>query len=252
MKHIAFIANNREVSSQNVKKHAESLKKFGRNLVPLLYVEATEVGDYQLYDADNGKLVDKAEYPDYWVVLDGQHRYKAARRLEKKEEFDMNNLKWQEVELGDNSFIDVLTEVNTVSYKWKGGDFIHGLILQDPENELYKFAYDLIQQGVSGKTVGKYLTFRDNVKWADPKTYKDANLPRAKKIWAVAKTFGTKTAKESIIIDYIIEKGSWEADLPKIAALTEKQKDILENVNKNDRKDTFLDMIGQYLTRGVP
>ena len=115
MKKIAFIENNRKVSPQNVKRHAESLKKFGRNLVPLLYVEATEVGDYQLYDADSSKLVDKADYPDYWVVLDGQHRYKAARRLEKKEEFDMNNLKWQEVELGDNSFIEVLAEVNNVS-----------------------------------------------------------------------------------------------------------------------------------------
>lgn len=111
--------------------------------------------------------------------------------------------------------------------------------LKDSQNVLYIKA-----RKIFGKTVGKYLTFRDNVKWADPKTYKDANLPRAKKIWAVAKTFGAKTAKESVIIDYIIEKGSWEADLPKIAALTEKQKDILENVNKNDRKDTFLDMIG--------
>ena len=80
-KKISFVEGNRAISKNNVKKHIESLKKFGKNLVPMLYVEATEVEGHTLYDAETGEEVAPESYPDYWVVLDGQNRYKAALEL---------------------------------------------------------------------------------------------------------------------------------------------------------------------------
>ena len=44
-KKIAFVDGNRAINENNVEKHVESLKEFGKNLVPLLYVDAAEVGN---------------------------------------------------------------------------------------------------------------------------------------------------------------------------------------------------------------
>lgn len=241
----SFIGNNREINPNIVKKHVASLKKIGRNLVSLQYVEAKDAEGYQLYDADNGKLVDKADYNDYWVVLDGQHRYKAARLLEKDGKFNMNNLRWEKVELGGFSLAEVLTEINSVSFKWNGSDYIHGFILQDPGNELVQFANTLNKKGVSGKTIGKYLTFRANVKWADPKTYSEANLDRARRIWKVVETFPDNIAKSSIIIDAIIEWHNWERDLGRIADITDQQKETLKVTRAGELKGAFLSMVGE-------
>ena len=37
-KKIAFVDGNRAINENNVEKHVESLKEFGKNLVPLLYL----------------------------------------------------------------------------------------------------------------------------------------------------------------------------------------------------------------------
>ena len=85
-KKIAFVDGNRAINKNNVKKHVESFKKFGKNLVPMLYVEATEIKGHTLYDADTGEVVAPEDYKNYWAVLDGQNRYKAAVELAASED----------------------------------------------------------------------------------------------------------------------------------------------------------------------
>jgi hypothetical protein len=85
-KKIAFVDGNRAINENNVEKHVESLKEFGKNLVPLLYVDATEVGNRKIYDAITDEEVKPEQYGDYDVVLDGQHRYKAGLRLADSDE----------------------------------------------------------------------------------------------------------------------------------------------------------------------
>lgn len=244
MKMISFVDGNRAINKNNVKKHVESLKKFGKNLVPMLYVEATEVKGRTLYDAETGKVVAPEDYPNYWVVLDGQHRYKAAVELAASKDangFTLDALKWEKVEMKDGlEFEDYLIEVNTRTQPWKGADYICGCVLQHPENEAVQFAHTLVGQGVSGKTVAKYLFFKE-IKWSD--AVKDASLlakadvDRAKTIWDVVKKFPLIMRKSPIIIDLIISNGNWQEDLRKIDALTEVQKVSFDTLKQGQLKD---------------
>lgn len=252
-KNIAFVDGNRAINKNNVKKHVESFKKFGKNLVPLLYVEATEVEGHTLYDAETGEVVAPEDYKDYWVILDGQHRYKAAVELAASEDangFTLDALKWEKVEMKDGlEFEDYLIEVNTRTQPWKGADYICGCVLQHPENEAVQFAQELINEGVSGKTVAKYLFFRE-IKWSD--AMKDASLlakadvDRAKTIWEVVKKFPLIMKKSPIIIDLIISNGNWQEDLRKIDALTEEQKVSFETLKQGQLKDKLDQLLASF------
>lgn len=252
-KKIAFVDGNRAINKNNVKKHVESFKKFGKNLVPLLYVEATDVVGHTLYDAESGDEVAQNDYPNYWVVLDGQHRYKAAVELAASEDangFTLEALKWDKVEMKDGlTFDDYLIEVNTRTQPWKGADYICGCVLQHPENEAVQFAQELIKEGVSGKTVAKYLFFKE-IKWSD--AVKDASLlakadvDRAKTIWDVVKKFPYLMRKSPIIIDLIISNGNWQEDLRKIDALTEEQKVSFETLKQGQLKDKLDQLMASF------
>ena len=191
-KKVAFVDGNRAINENNVEKHYESLKEFGRNLVPLLYVDAVDVGNRKIYDAVTDIEVKPEDYKDYIVDLDGQHRWKAALRLADSDEangFTLDNIKWDKVELNGKSFEDILIEVNTRTQPWKGADYINGCILHDPDNEVFRFAKELTDLGISAKTVNKYLFFDDRMSWAnvmaDSSKMKDADMFRAKEIWNV-------------------------------------------------------------------
>lgn len=249
MKKIAFIDGNRAINKNNVKKHVESLKKFGKNLVPLLYVEATDVVGHTLYDADSGDVVAPENYKDYWVVLDGQHRYKAAVELAANEDangFTLDALKWHKVELGESTLEDVLIEVNSRTQPWKGADYIYGGVLLNPDDEAFQFAYKLVKLGVPGKTITKYLFFNDKFKWADAVVNVDAmtgaNVQRAKTIWNVVRKFPQRIQKGSLIIDYIIDKGGknhWQEELAKVDAFTPEQKDSFNEGKAGEVKSKF-------------
>lgn len=246
-KKIAFVDGNRAINENNVEKHVESLKEFGKNLVPLLYVDATEVGNRKIYDAITDEEVKPEQYGDYNVVLDGQHRYKAGLRLVDSDEangFTLDNLKWEKVDLNGKSFEDILIEVNTRTQPWKGADYINGCILHEPDNEVFRFAKELTDLGISAKTVNKYLFFDDKMSWAsvmsDSSKMKEADLVRAKEIWGVVKKFPERIRKRSTIIDYIKDTGGksyWRVELEKIKSLTDRQKKSFESTPVNKLKE---------------
>ena len=105
VKKVAFVDGNRAINENNVKKHMTSLEKFGRNLVRLLYVDANDVEGYDIHDAATDEIVEKNNYSEYIVVLDGQHRFKAAMRLaaDETKNFTLDNLRWDKVELDGHS-----------------------------------------------------------------------------------------------------------------------------------------------------
>ena len=253
MKKVAFVDGNRAINPNNVAKHVESLKEFGKNLVPLLYVDALEIQDRNLYDAITNEQVRQEDYASYIVVLDGQHRFAAAWELANGDEadgFTLDALKWEKVELNGRSFEDILIEVNTRTQPWKGADYINGCILHDPNNEVLRFAKELTDKGISAKTVNKYLFFNDRMSWAavmsDSSKMKEANLDRAKAIWDEVIKFPHKIRTRSVIIDYIIDKGGanhWQEELDKVKKLTSRQRNSLETVKVAELKKKFESMI---------
>ena len=253
VKKVAFVDGNRAINENNVKKHMASLEKFGRNLVRLLYVDANDVEGYDIHDADTDKMVKKENYGDYIVVLDGQHRFKAAMRLaaDKTKKFTLDNLRWDKVDLDGHSFQDVLIEVNTRTQPWKGSDYISGCVLNNPQNEIALFAKEVTENGASAKTVNKYIFFEDKFSWAaamkDEEALKKADLLRAKEIWKVVKTFPMSIIKKSLIIDRIKEKGGkgyWKQELEKVIKLTAEQKKKLGDIKVvSTQKETFDQMV---------
>lgn len=253
MKKVAFVDGNRAINQNNVAKHVESLKEFGKNLVPLLYVDAVEVSNRKIFDAVTDEQVTQELYNGYIVLLDGQHRFKAALRLAESDEangFTLDSLKWEKVDLNGKSFEDILIEVNTRTQPWKGADYINGCILHEPNNEVFRFAKELTDLGISAKTVNKYLFFDERMSWAnvmsDSSKMKDADIGRAKEIWNVAKKFPERIRRRSTIIDYVIDNGGkahWQIELEKIKALTDRQRKSFEStpVSKlNEKLATML------------
>lgn len=253
VKKVAFVDGNRAINENNVKKHMVSLEKFGKNLVRLLYVDANDVEGYEIHDAATDEIVKKENYGDYIVILDGQHRFKAAMKLaaDESKEFTLNNLRWDKVELDGHSFQDVLIEVNTRTQPWKGSDYISGCVLNNPQNEIALFAKEVTGKGASAKTVNKYIFFEDKFSWSeamkDVKLLEKADLSRAQRIWDVVKTYPDSIIKKSLIIDHIKDgagKKYWEQELTKVANLSDEQKQSLESIKgATSQKEAFEEMI---------
>lgn len=253
VKRVAFVDGNRAINQNNVKKHMLSLEKFGKNLVRLLYVDANDVEGYNIYDAATDVIVEKENYGEYIVILDGQHRFKAAMKLAANEskKFTIENLRWDKVELDGHSFQDILIEVNTRTQPWKGSDYISGCVLNNPKNEIALFAKEITEKGASAKTVNKYIFFEDKFKWAeamkDVKLLEKADLPRAQRIWDVVKTYPDGIIKKSLIIDHIKDDGGkkyWEQELKKVSNLSDEQKKSLDSIkNATQQKEAFERMV---------
>ena len=253
VKKVAFVDGNRAINENNVKKHIKSLKEFGCNLVPMLYVDAVDVKGYRIYDAETDELIEPEAYGSYVVVLDGQHRYKAAMRLatEETEEFSLDNLRWEKVELNGHSFQDVLIEVNTRTQPWKGSDYISGCLLNAPDNEVALFAKSLTDLRISSKTANKYIFFNERFSWSaamkDATILNKADLNRAKSIWEVVKTFPDKIKRRSVIIDYIIEAGGtnhWQEEIERIKAISDEDKKSLEKEKVKNLAIAFRRILG--------
>lgn len=232
---VAFLEGNRKLNPNNVKALKESLKKFGSNLNALTYIKAEDLKGRKIIDVEIGEEVPEGSRGGYIVVLDGQHRYKAALELSKSGEFNLDNLKWSEVDVPEGKTIeDVLIEINTVGQKWKGTDYITGYCLRNPDEPVGKFAKELADEGLSGKTINKYLFFIDKFNWATESNLvtDKANLERAKDIWHVVSTFPDKVKKQSYIIDVIISEGSWKETLERVKAISDNDKQRLGKIKK--------------------
>lgn len=243
---VAFLEGNRNINPNNVKKMEVSLKEFGKNLMPMVYVKADDdrLNGRKLKDAIDNTDVAEEDRANYIVVLDGQHRFTAAVKMEKEEGFDTSKLVWEELKLDENKTIEeALIEINSVGQMWKGTDYISGLALRKPEYEIVQFAKELSDFGVKAKTINKYLLFEDKFSWAKPDEdviKKKADLNRAKKIWAVVKQFPDKVNKESIIIDYIMKAGGikhWEDDLNAVANVRQELDTKLRNLKVKAAKE---------------
>lgn len=255
---VAFLEGNRDIIPSNVKKMEESLKEFGKNLMPMVYVKADDarLNGRKLKDAIDNTDVAEGDRASYIVVLDGQHRFKAAVNMAAEEEeggFDTSKLVWEELKLEGNKTIeDALIEINSIGQMWKGKDYIGGLALRQPENEIVQFAKELTDFGVSAKTINKYFFLDEKFKWSKPD--KDAlekvDLARAKKIWDVVKQFPDKVNKEPIIIDYIMKAGGtkhWEDELKNVAKVGEDLDTKLRKLKVNEARQLLKNTLADLL-----
>lgn len=129
-KMIAFIKGNRSVNSKNISKKKESFEKFGMNLVPLMYVEgqkAVNDGCTLVHPITKEDIPDE-EASKYVAIVEGQHRYTAAKETDLDEEM----LFLYECYSNKNTK-EILSETNTITDPWSGADYANGAALFNPQ-----------------------------------------------------------------------------------------------------------------------
>lgn len=162
-KEIAFIKGNRDIAKGNVNSKVKSLLECRMNLVPMMVVEGKKAVDdgCSLVSPDGADITnDDAE--KCLVIVDGQHRYKAAMKLLEEEKDN------DEKTITDDSirfFLDysgrdtkeLLAVTNIESVKWKAEDYAKGAVLYKPDDKVAKFANEYLAQGVKISTISIYL-----------------------------------------------------------------------------------------------
>ena len=153
-KEIAFIKGNRDIAKGNVNSKVKSLSECRMNLVPMMVVEGKKAVDdgCSLVSPDGADITnDDAE--KCLVIVDGQHRYKAAMKLLEEEKDN------DEKTITDDSirfFLDysgrdtkeLLAVTNIESAKWKAKDYAKGAVLYNPDDKVAKFANEYLEKGI--------------------------------------------------------------------------------------------------------
>lgn len=216
-KMIAFIKGNRSVNPKNISKKKESLEKFGMNLVPLMYVEGQKaVNDgCTLVHPITKNAIPNEEASKYVAIIEGQHRYTAAKETDLNEEM----LFLYEC-YSDKDTNEILAETNTVTDPWSGADYANGAALFNPQNELAKFTKELADLGYPTTTIGYIACFAPGklgktaysklIAGKEIKT--DYNLERAKYFLDAARTkfkdtFIAKRYLITVVADLSTEHG---------------------------------------------
>lgn len=208
---VAFVAGNRSINDKNIKSKKESLEKFNCNLQPLMYVKAEKAikDGCTIVDAITEDVIDEAKADSYIVILDGQHRFRAA--MENKE-FPLDNLYLYE-SYCDADTRDLLASSNIDTLPWNAHDFIHGAALAKSD-EILNYIKELSDLGYSFTTIGEIMCFRSGVltksvyskiMQKEDVDLSEVNIERAKLFLKVARTkFGDTFIGKKYLIRPII------------------------------------------------
>lgn len=161
-KEIAFIKGNRELANNNISSKVKSLSECGTNLVPIMVVGGKKAVDdgCSLVLPDGKDIADDVE--KYLVIVDGQHRYKAAMNLmEEEKDNDKKTITDDSIrfflDYSGRDTKELLAVTNIESAKWKAKDYAKGAVLYNPDDKVAKFANEYLEKGISISTISIYL-----------------------------------------------------------------------------------------------
>ena len=161
-KRLAKVAFNRNTDDQQVKKLQADFNDLDVCHTPLMMMDGDFVvaHGYEICDWETGDTVTEEQAKNYLVIIDGQHRVRAAQGLEGWQDFNklyffINN---SEVELAK-----LLASINNVSKKWAFGDYARAAVATNPDSEVVKFIDECVQDGFNGSVIGMIL-FQDTGK----------------------------------------------------------------------------------------
>lgn len=161
-KEIAFIKGNRELANNNISSKVKSLSECGTNLVPIMVVGGKKAVDDGccLVLPDGKDIADDVE--KYLVIVDGQHRYKAAMNLmEEEKDNDKKTITDDSIrfflDYSGRDTKELLAVTNIESVKWKAKDYAKGAVLYNPDDKVAKFANEYLEKGISISTISIYL-----------------------------------------------------------------------------------------------
>ena len=109
---------------------------------------------------DGKDIADDVE--KYLVIVDGQHRYKAAMNLmEEEKDNDKKTITDDSIrfflDYSGRDTKELLAVTNIESAKWKAKDYAKGAVLYNPDDKVAKFANEYLEKGISISTISIYL-----------------------------------------------------------------------------------------------
>lgn len=258
-KKVAFVANNRNLSITNLKSICKTYQQFGTNISPIIYVSGEKVQNegLNITDAVTGEAVNNPA--DYIVVIDGQHRFIASRKIIKETKdgkellrdtdtpiVDDNKLIFMECGV-DTSISKILGAANYAARTWQTNDYLSGAAL-DSTDEATKLAGKLVKRGFKANTISLIMYGKaDKLKSSDLKrAYEDKalnpnglDLDSAKHFIEVASSkFADKVLKKRYIIQAVIELNN----IDKLSDLTEEQ---VKAISKAKSKEEVMELLNK-------
>ena len=130
-KTIARLEANRDFNTKAVNDKKKSLLDKGQ-LVPAIMVEATDAikAGLSVVEFDTNEEIKLEEADQYVVLLDGNHRYKAHKKLleSKKGEYQKDFYVMYTLQ-PEVAIAQSLAEINISTTPWKGADYVKGVLL---------------------------------------------------------------------------------------------------------------------------
>lgn len=240
-KKLAVTNVNRKIDNSVVRAKMKSIE-VNALLTPIIVVDATVVTNmgYDVFDADTNEKMSNAT--DYLVIVDGQHRYRAIKELNKKDKYyDI----WLMYPLNEKTIIsNLIMEINTTAVNWKNDNYIEVLSKLRPDDKglafLQKYSSmkhkrtkkgeiddGLPNNGYGLSVLSKYLTFGTEInreylykmaRISAKKLPDNIKIDRAEKIIETGLEVGFthKFLSSRYFIDWIIYWSRYEYTIDKI------------------------------------
>lgn len=259
-KMVAFILGNRPTSKKNLKQKEESLKEFGMNLTPLVYINGEEVisnGASQVHLANpiTGKQIEDGEASNYVVIIDGQHRYEAALSVG----LDHNNI----ILMKDYSGIgaqNLIARINNETCPWVASEWAFGAHMLNPNNEVADFCSRLAKDGFKNTTIELILYFRKGV--LGKKAFSDImnggsaaegyDIERANAFLAAARgKFEDKFIMKRYLIDVVLELSTQKGYHVVLNAIGRLTKDNVRKITESkpdDKEKVIKSILSEYMS----
>lgn len=275
---IARLAGNRDLKEKSIKAKKKSLKKCGM-LIPAIIVSAKDAlgAGLDVVDFETEKAVSYDNANQYVVLVDGSHRCAAHIELIKengslKSEEPYTGEFYMMYPLNQMGIAAMLTEINTATDPWKGGDYGKGASMLNARKELplLDFVNDLTSKGYSLEAASKWATLAGKVnramlakamngEIADILT-KNNGLDRGRRLLDAAKEgFGEDFLKTRTLPDWVISKYEDADDAVKVDVISNiesffkgmvrKDADAIEQAKGKRGGDTREAIINRELSR---
>ena len=215
---IAKLEANRNIRTKVVAEKMKSLQANGQ-AIPAVIVTATSAIEqgYAILDFETNTQVAPEQASHYVVIVDGAHRYQAHLELLKAKANYTGEFYFIYPLNEDQKVGPLLTEINTCTTPWKGGDYAIGASMMVHDDlPVLNFITELAKKGCSLRAASEWATLTDTITKRiivkamngnidDSLKFMD-NLEYGKRLYVLAaEKFGEEFLKTRTLADWVLK-----------------------------------------------
>lgn len=216
---IAKLTANRNIRTKVVEEKMKSLHANGQ-AIPAVIVKATSAIEqgYAILDFETNAQVTPEQASQYVVIVDGAHRYQAHLELLKEPKANYTGEFYFIYPLNEDQKIGpLLTEINTCTTPWRGGDYAIGAsMMVNKDLPVLNFITELAKKGCSLRAACVWATLTDTITKGvivkamngdiDVSLESTKNLEFGKELYSLAtEKFGEKFMRTRVLADWVLK-----------------------------------------------